>query len=220
MRSITRQTDVSINTVAKLLNDVGDAAKAYHDEHVRRIPGRRRITCSQTWAFSYPGPSRGDGAPRKPGNTWTFLAIDADSRLIVACLVGNQGRQTTAYFVRDVRRRFKESPRLSAKSLRSHRDAGHEEVGSAAEDGQAGATPPIPTNSEKRRLEKHVAMINLYALHYNFCRVHPELAGTPAMEAGLDEVVRDAGWIVELVDARASKPNRPKTYRKRGANSN
>ena len=59
-------------------------------------------------------------------------------------------------------------------------------------------------------------MIGLYALHYNFCRVHPALDATPAMEAGLDEVVRDPGWIIELVDARAAKPNRPKRYSETG----
>ena len=217
MRSIARLADVSINTVAKLLNDVGEAARAYHDERVRGIPGHRRIECSQTWAFSYPIP--GKATPRESGNTWTFTAIDTESKLIVSYLVGGKSRQTTTGFIKDVRSRLTERPELSANGFPGYRGSTNQVAGSSPA-GQTDTTPSIPTNSEKRRLEKHVAMIGLYALHYNFCRVHPALDATPAMEAGLDEVVRDPGWIVELVDARAAKPNRPKRYRKRVVNSN
>ena len=217
MRSIVRLADVSINTVAKLLTDVGEAARAHHDEHVRGIPGHRRIECSQTWAFSYPSP--GKVTPRESGNTWTFAAIDTDSKLIVSYLVGGKSRQTTAVFIGDVRSRLTERPELSADGFTGHRGSGDQVAGSDQTD-PSDTTPSISTNSEKRRLEKHVAMISLYALHYNFCRVHPALEATPAMQAGLDEVVRDPGWIVELIDARAAKPNRPKRYRKRVVNSN
>ena len=32
-------------------------------------------------------------------------------------------------------------------------------------------------------------MVNLYALHYNFCHIHKTLRVTPAMEAGLETTV-------------------------------
>lgn len=216
MRTVSRLAEVSINTVTKLLNDVGRAAEAYHEEHVRRLPGRRRIECKQTWAFGYELPTQGDLRPRGTGNTWTFTAIDADSKLIVSCLAGVQSRQTTAAFMADLRRRLTESPKLSTDGLQGYRSG---DPAPASDEGQSSMIPSIPPGPAERRLEKHVAMINLYALHYNFCHVHAELQATPAMEAGLDEVVRDAEWIVALVDARAAKPNRPKTYRKRVASS-
>ena len=223
MRSITRRDGVSINTVAKLLNDAGAAAKAYLNEHVRQIPDRRRIECSQTWAFSYPAALRTGTAPPHTEDTWTFAAIDADSKLIVSCLVGDNSRKTNAVFVEDVRRRLKETPELATTGLRGSGNTG--EKGSSNRHGHGGmsepdSSPKMPSNSEKRRLEKHIAMINLYALHYNYCRVHPSLSVTPAMAAGLDDDVRDANWIVQLIDARAKRPNRPKTYRKRDAYSN
>lgn len=223
MRSITRRDGVSINTVAKLLNDAGAAAKAYLDEHVRQIPHCRRIECSQTWAFSYPAPRRAETAPSETEDTWTFAAIDTDSKLIVCCRVGDNSRNTSADFIDDVRRRLKETPELATAGLRGYRDtAGN---GSSSRHGdddmsEAGGRPQMPSNSEKRRLEKHIAMINLYTLHYNYCRVHPALSVTPAIAAGLDNDIRDPNWIVGLIDARAKKPNRPKTYRKRLAGSN
>ena len=73
------------------------------------------------------------------------------------------------------------------------------------------------TNALSKKVEKHAAMVNLFFLHYNFCRIHKTLRVTPAMEAGVETTVRDCEWIVGLIDARAPKPKRPKTYRKRAA---
>lgn len=70
------------------------------------------------------------------------------------------------------------------------------------------------TNAFSKKLEKHVAMVSLFFLHYNFCRIHKTLGVTPAMEAGVTDRLRDMEWIVDLIDARVSKPRRPKTYKK------
>ena len=69
------------------------------------------------------------------------------------------------------------------------------------------------TNGFSKRVEKHIAMLSLYFVHYNFCRLHKTLKVTPAMEAGLTGELRDMELIVSLIDARAPKPKRPKTYR-------
>ncbi len=64
-------------------------------------------------------------------------------------------------------------------------------------------------NAFSKRIEKHAAMVALYALHYNYCRVHSTLKVTPAMEAELSDTVHDLEWIVGLIDANAPKPNKP-----------
>ena len=74
------------------------------------------------------------------------------------------------------------------------------------------------TNAFSKRVEKHWAMLSLYFVHHNFCRIHKTLRVTPAMEAGLSQELRDVEWIVSLMNARAPKPNRPQTYRKRNSN--
>ena len=71
------------------------------------------------------------------------------------------------------------------------------------------------TNGFSKRIEKLIAMLHLYFVHYNFCRIHKTLRVTPAMDAGITGELRDCEWIVSLIDARAPAPVRPKTYRKR-----
>ena len=71
------------------------------------------------------------------------------------------------------------------------------------------------TNAFSKKTAKHSAMVSLFFLHYNFCRIHKSLRATPAMEAGIETTVRDTKWIAELIKARLKKPDRPKKYRKK-----
>ena len=71
------------------------------------------------------------------------------------------------------------------------------------------------TNAFSKKLENHIHMCSLYFLHFNFCRIHSTLKVSPAMEAGVDSRLRDFGWMVDLIEARAPKPNRPLHYRKK-----
>lgn len=75
------------------------------------------------------------------------------------------------------------------------------------------------TNGFSKRVEHHTCALALYFCYYNFVRIHGSLRVTPAMAAGVDAQLRDVEWIVDMVDARAPKPNRPKTYRKRTLDS-
>ncbi len=71
------------------------------------------------------------------------------------------------------------------------------------------------TNAFSKKIENHAHAVALHYMHHNFCRIHRSLRCTPAMAAGLTGTLHDMAWIVGLIDDRAPKPNRPKTYRKR-----
>ena len=70
------------------------------------------------------------------------------------------------------------------------------------------------TNAFSKKFENHMHMVALYAMFYNFCRVHKTLRVTPAMEAGLTDTIWDMEDIVKVIEERAPKPGRPKTYKK------
>ena len=71
------------------------------------------------------------------------------------------------------------------------------------------------TNGFSKNLDKHAAMVHLFFLHYNFCRIHKTLGVTPAMEAGITDTLRDMEWVVGLIDAQFPRPKRPAAYKKR-----
>lgn len=52
MRSVSRVTGVSINTVSKLLIDAGLACAAFHDKTVRGATAKA-VQCDEIWSFSY-----------------------------------------------------------------------------------------------------------------------------------------------------------------------
>ena len=74
------------------------------------------------------------------------------------------------------------------------------------------------TNAFSKKLENHFYMLSLYFVYYNFIREHLSLETTPAVKAGLCEGAKEMRWVVEMVDERQPKPNRPKKYRKRISN--
>jgi hypothetical protein len=68
------------------------------------------------------------------------------------------------------------------------------------------------TNAFSKKFESHVNMIALYAVWYNWVRIHKALKVTPAMAAGLTGKLMGMEDVVALIDSAAPKPRRPKTY--------
>lgn len=52
MRAVSRMADCSINTVAKLLVDVGTACSQYQHENLRNL-SCKTIQCDEIWSFCY-----------------------------------------------------------------------------------------------------------------------------------------------------------------------
>jgi len=103
MRSVSRIADVSINTVTKLLVDAGHACTQFHDEKVRGVQAQR-VQVDETWSFCYAKQKQvpnAIAAPDGAGDTWTWTALDADSKLIVSWLVGGRDTEYAMAFVDD-----------------------------------------------------------------------------------------------------------------------
>jgi len=61
------------------------------------------------------------------------------------------------------------------------------------------------TNAFSKKLENHAHMVALYALWYNFVRIHKTLRVTPAMAAGISDRLWSMEDVVALIDARLEK---------------
>src|SRR5690606_1574049 len=108
MRSISRVADVSINTVSKLLVDAGKFCDDLHDREVRNVKASK-VQCDEIWSFTA---AKQKNVPnmRQPvegaGDTWTWTAVDSDSKLIVSWLVGGRDSEYALAFMDDVKERL------------------------------------------------------------------------------------------------------------------
>jgi IS1 family transposase len=61
------------------------------------------------------------------------------------------------------------------------------------------------TNAFSKKLENHAHMVALYALWYNFVRIHKTLRTSPAMAAGIETKLWSMEEVVRLIDSRSAK---------------
>lgn len=71
------------------------------------------------------------------------------------------------------------------------------------------------TNAFSKKLDNHGHSLALYFFYYNFCRIHKTLRVTPAMAAGVSDMLMSMSDLVRLTDAmeEPAKPRGP--YKKR-----
>lgn len=125
LRATSRLADVSINTVTKLLVDIAEACQKYHNEHVQQVQSKR-VQCDEIWSFIY---AKDKNLPENlqgkygVGSIWTWVALDADSKLAVSWLVGNRDALYARVFMEDVASRLKNRVQLTTDGLKAYLDA-------------------------------------------------------------------------------------------------
>jgi IS1 family transposase len=150
LRAITRTTGASKNTVAKLLIDAGKACMAYHDEHVRNVDAVQ-VQVDEIWSFTYAkqrNVATAKAAPEGAGDTWTWTAIDADTKLIISYLVGSRDAEYAVEFIQDLADRCRNRIQLTSDGLNAYigavEDAFGEDIDYAMLVKQYGEAPPGP----------------------------------------------------------------------------
>jgi IS1 family transposase len=122
LRAITRTTGVSINTVTKLLIDAGRACSAYQDRHLRGLKSQR-IQVDEIWAFTYAKAKNvptAKAAPIEAGDIWTWVAIDADTKLVPSWFVGDRSAVAARHFMLDIKDRIDTRIQLTSDAFRSY----------------------------------------------------------------------------------------------------
>ena len=108
VRATVRMTGVAKNTIAKLALELGAACARYQDEALRELPCRR-LEVDEIWGFCYskqknvPAEHRGEF---EYGDVWTFIAIDAETKLCPSFLVGSRDGGSATHFCQDLASRM------------------------------------------------------------------------------------------------------------------
>lgn len=122
LRATSRIADVSINTVTKLLVDVGAACQRFHDETVVAVSSQR-VQCDEIWSFVYAKNKNVESAvaaPDKAGDVWTWTGIDADTKLIISWYVGNRDAESAHEFMQDVKSRLSTRVQLTTDGFKPY----------------------------------------------------------------------------------------------------
>jgi IS1 family transposase len=126
LRSTSRMADVSINTVSKLLVEVGTAASTYLDENLVNL-ACKRVQVDGIWAFCCAKAKNvtPEIAAKNPyaGDVWTWMAIDADTKLIPSWIIGQRDGVTARIFVNDLAGRLANRIQLTSDGFRVYLEA-------------------------------------------------------------------------------------------------
>ncbi len=168
LRSISRITGVSVNTVTKLMVDAGNVCATFHDDAVRNVTAQR-VQCDEIWSICYAkakNVAKAKAAPEEAGDVWTWTAIDADTKLIISYLVGGRDAGYAHEFMQDVADRLASRVQLTTDGHSAYLEAVEGAFGADVDYAQLvklyGAdpanprgrySPPVCTGARKTKIE-------------------------------------------------------------------
>jgi IS1 family transposase len=123
LRATARLADVSFNTVAKLFVDAAKACLDYQDKALRNL-SCKRLQLDEIWSFVYAKQKNvPDNKVGSAGDIWTWVAIDADTKLVPSWRVGDRSTHTARDFVDDLASRLTHRVQITTDGHRPYLEA-------------------------------------------------------------------------------------------------
>ena len=123
IRATVRMTGASKNTIAKLLVELGTACSQYMDKTLTSLPCKR-LQVDEIWSFVFAKQKNvkpehfKDG--KHAGDVWTWIAIDADTKLIPSFMIGQRDPETARSFMEDLAVRLANRVQLTSDGLKAY----------------------------------------------------------------------------------------------------
>jgi len=165
INGIIRITGVAKNTVLKLLADLGSACLEYQSKNLRNLK-LNRIQCDEIWEFCY---AKEKNVPIQYkgkfgyGDIWTFVAMDAETKLVPCWLVGMRDVGHACEFISDLKERLANRVQLTTDGHKIYLEAVERAFGSEVDYAQLIKMYGQEPESEKRyspaeciATEKHI----------------------------------------------------------------
>ena len=125
LRAVSRMYTVSINTVTKLLEDLGSASMDYQDATLVNLPCKR-LECDEIWSFVY---AKAKNVPDEHkgefgfGDVWTWTAIDAETKLVPCWHLGGRDGRDAWDFIANLRSRLANRVQLTTDGHKAYLEA-------------------------------------------------------------------------------------------------
>jgi IS1 family transposase len=124
MASTSRMFRVSKITILRLLADAGTLALDYHNETVRNLESKH-VQLDEIWSFV--NAKEKNVQPKNwgklHGSVWTWVALDADSKLVINWSIGGRDSKYGREFVADLADRLTERTQITTDGFAPYRDA-------------------------------------------------------------------------------------------------
>lgn len=120
IRSTERMTGCHRDTIMRLGVRVGKGCAKMLDQRRRNLDCRR-IEVDEIWGFigkKKKNVKRSD--PQEMGDAWTFIAIDAETKLIPSYRIGKRDVFTTHAFIHDLSKRLRNRIQLSSDTMNAY----------------------------------------------------------------------------------------------------
>ena len=116
IRSTVRMTGVAKNTIAKLLVELGAACAEYLNKALVNLPCKR-IQVDEIWSFV--GAKQKNVTPTMAakavcGDVWTWVGMDADTKLVCSWMVGQRDAGYATEFIQDLASRLANRVQLTS----------------------------------------------------------------------------------------------------------
>jgi IS1 family transposase len=151
INAIVRMTGVAKHTVLNLLRDLGCACAEYHHRNVRGLRVRR-LQADEIWQFV--GAKKKNVTPAQEaegwGDVWTWVALDADTKLCVTYYVGNRGKLAANEFMTDCASRIVNRPQITTDAHRPYLQAIEDAFGMEVDYAQLHKIYGAPSPDESR----------------------------------------------------------------------
>src|ERR1700730_3418112 len=124
MRSISRMTGASRNTIDKLLCDLGRACSDYQDKAFRNLKSKR-LQCDEIWSFVQAKEKNCTLEMKKngAGDVWTWVALDPDTKLVPCWFIGQRDAGCAYHFMHDLAERLAHRVQLTTDGHRAYLSA-------------------------------------------------------------------------------------------------
>lgn len=126
IRALERMTGVNQNTIMSWLVRTGEASQQVLDEKIQGI-ATKYVQADELWSFI--GKKENDpehsGAVMNgyKGEAWTFVAIDADTKLVISYVMGHRDMAHAYRLMTDLRRRVVGQFQLTTDGFVAYREA-------------------------------------------------------------------------------------------------
>ena len=138
IRSVERITGIHRHTIMRLGVRVGKGCATIMDSKMRGL-NCKQIEVDEIWGFIGAKRNRAAAAGCY-GDVWTFIALDADTKLIPSFIVGKRDAYHAKAFISDLAARLTNRVQVSSDSLAAYSDAMERGFGCEVDYGQISKT--------------------------------------------------------------------------------